>query len=72
MMRRGGTDYWGHRGGEAYRGHGAQDSNDEKLEPVNLESDPYHSAIDRPQNLADPGPEDYSWDINNDEDDELQ
>jgi hypothetical protein len=69
-MKRGGKDCWGHRGGDAYQGHGRQDSIG-KREPVNRESDNYRDAMDNPQDPWDPDFEQYDWDISNDDDDEI-
>jgi hypothetical protein len=70
-MRRGGKDCWGHRGGDAYQGHGRQGSIGDKLEPVNRESENYRDAMDNPQDPGDPDFEQYDGDISNDDDDEI-
>jgi hypothetical protein len=69
-MKRGGKDYWAQRGGEANRGHGQSDSPDDKLEPVNRESENYYDEQYDAQDPWDPGIEYNEWDINTDDDDD--
>lgn len=69
-MRKGGKDYRGHGGDEAYRRHGEFDNPEDKLEPVNRLSESYYDAMDDAQDLWDPGIECNDWDINTDEDDD--
>lgn len=69
-MKRGGKDFWAQRGGEAYRGHVKSDSNDDKWEPVNRESENFSDEMDDSQDPWNPGSEYDEWDINTADDDD--
>jgi len=69
-MRRGGKEYWGHRGGEPYGGHGTRDISGNKLEPLIREYENYNDPIDDPPYPWDTGNGNYGWDTSNDDDDD--
>jgi hypothetical protein len=71
-MRRGGRDYWGYRGGKAYRGQGDDSITDNKLEPVNRLNENYSDEPDDSQDPWDPGLEYHEWEIDTDDDDTLK
>ena len=70
-MRRGGKNFWGHRGGEAYGGHGSEDCNDDNPESGTPSNNLYPEMKDNPPDTTEPENEYCAWDIDND-DDELK
>ena len=70
-MRRGGKDFQGYRGGEAYRGHGKSENPDDKREPVNRLSEIYGDEQNDAQDPWDSGIKYDEWEIDTDDDDDL-
>ena len=69
-MKRGGKDYGGPRGGEAYQGHSRSESTEDKREPVNRLSENYSDEQNDAQDPWDPGIEYNEWEIDTDDDDD--
>jgi hypothetical protein len=70
-MRTGVRNNVGQRGGAAYKGHGKKSNIDDKLEPVNRETENYCNPMDEPQDTWDPDIEYNEWDIENDDEDKI-
>jgi hypothetical protein len=71
-MRRGGRDYWGHRGGEKYGGLWGHDGDADNQEAMNPENYAYRETMDNQQDLWEFDNEYHGRDSTTDEDNELE